>query len=322
METSQPTSPTETLGSALWERQSLVQCSKRFEDVKSQCVDCLAPCGVRLKSAFDEVGFACMPGTLPSAAEFSGMYELFSAVFGPDADPTVLGHLEREADLWNSLAGNISAYSAAPVGFRDRRVRMDKSNKSYFQFTREFGYFLRGLRNGSYEASVGLRRLCSKLDEIAEHSERTFRASLRALALAYPDELPAKLCDGPSSILIKVLAYYPGEEWATVRHFDKSLLTLVLGASDLESDKLRIGPFDSGRLGKFMIAPQRQVHSSTSPGTGVLFPGLMWKKLGIDFLKPSPHAVLPVNDAAVRYSAIAFLIAPDLDTSDLMTNIM
>lgn len=322
MKPSQPTSPTETPQSALWERRSSVQCNKHFEGVKRQCGDCHDPCGFRLKSAFDEVGFACLPGALPSAAEFSGVYELFDTLFGADADPAVLNHLAREAGLWSCHTGNAAAYSAAPVGFKDRRVRSDKSNKAYLQFTPEFGYFLRGLRKGSYEASLGLRQLCAKLDELAQHAERVFRNSIRSLVRSFPHEFPSADFDGPMSVLVKVLAYYPGEEWATPRHFDKSLLTLVLNASDLEADKLRVGPFEAAGAGKLMLAPPRQVQSRTMPGTGVLFPGMMWKKLGVDFLKPSPHAVLPVNDASVRYSAIAFLIAPDLDTSDMMTNIM
>ncbi|AZL60197.1 hypothetical protein EI545_15995 [Tabrizicola piscis] len=119
--------------------------------------------------------------------------------------------------------------------------------------------------------------------------------------------------------MIKVLAYFPSEDWATGKHFDKSLLTLVMHATDVKSDKFVIGPFSQDGTSKFLETPDRYVSDRTKPGKALIFPGMMWEKLGVPSLKPSPHAVMPHRGPGIRFSVIAFLLAPNLNLRDLFS---
>ena len=107
---------------------------------------------------------------------------------------------------------------------------------------------------------------------------------------------------------------------ATGRHFDKSLLTLVMHASDVAEDKFLIGPNPLVSPGQTMRPVDRYVEDPLLPGTGLLFPGGLWTKIGVRAIKPSPHAVEPVTGDGVRYSTIAFLMLPEANLDDVITS--
>lgn len=313
--------PARTPRSPLSQRRSINDYNKRLASVNAQCVECVNPCGFTIKHAFDTRGYYLRPRAVPSAADFARLYAVFDRVFGDQGDVSVLEDIQSRAEMWCSEDGNRSAFSQAPVGFRDRRLRPDKSHKAYFQYCREFGYFMRGFRGGSYELSTDFRLLVDALDELVNHAEREFEHVTTALCDAFPEHMPRRDELRASSVLVKLLAYYPEANWATSPHYDKSALTMVLNASDIAEDRFRIGPFRHSSDADRLTAPDRAVNDDSEAGTAVVFPGMLWPLMGCDFLMPSPHAVMPLERATVRYSAIAFQLPSGLATDDLRTTI-
>jgi len=277
------------------------------------------------QTKFAKSGYALVENSVPSDHYFRMLYGLYDEVV---YNPNQLGQkktIDEFASLareWNSKPCNSRAYSGAPVGLKDRRERKDKENKTYLQYSSEFGHYLRGHCDGVLERSDALASLCDNLDQLVEDSSAVFRAAIDGMAEAQISSLRDMYPIGrPLPVLIKVLAYHADANWATSPHFDKSVFTLVLNADDLETDAFRIKPYGSEVSLDLAGPPSRMSLSSSSRGTGILFPGMLTGKVGLAQTKPSPHGVLPFKSCARRHSAIAFLMAPNVDTSGLTTSV-
>lgn len=318
--TQQSNSPSRTPQSALTQSQLEGNHSTRFEGVKRHCVDCQVPVHIPMLEKWKLKGYHLESDTVSSSSEFQAIYELFDQIFGAGANSQLLDLMSSEADLWMSLPGNAHMLSEAPVGHRDRRTRADKAQKSYYHYTKDFGRFVRGIGASSAKQSPVIRAFSQNLDIVVDQSEKVFRKVLASVSATTGSIATAMLEMQELPILLKLLAYYPDSSPATSRHYDKSLLTCVLNASDLENDRFLICSNPAWGACEDMATPNRQVGNRFMPGKAVVFPGAVWRKLGVESILPSPHMVQPVDQKQPRYSTIAFLLAPGVDMSDIVTS--
>jgi len=278
-----------------------------------------------LRHAFLHQGHMVIKDCLPSQLFFNMAYELYDEItYGQvsKCNACPLGEFKALAAEWNGKPCNRRFYSGAPVGARDRRMRSDKAEKTYFQYTREFGHFLRGHSQSVMDRSVALEAFCTALDALILDSERIFRAAIDMLIEGGDTVLNEHFPQSASlPILIKFIAYHPAERWATTPHYDKSVLTLVLNADDIDEDSFRIGPNALGSSLENLDAPSRSKQSCFERSNGVLFPGLFANPLGLKNIPPSPHGVLPFEKPRLRHSAIAFLMAPGVTSENMTTSL-
>lgn len=271
---------------------------------------------------FKTDGYAPIERSVPSQLDFKTLYDLYDGLVYESKTETqqVRHELSQRAMEWNNKSCNAAAYSKAPVCLRDRRDRDDKEEKTYLQYTAEFGNYVRGHSRSVLNEDDVCQSLFERLDDLISSSEKVFRSALDGLAESGNTQLRTIYPHNrPLPVIVKILAYHPNNEKATGEHSDKCVFSFVMNADDLHNDKLRIGPCMRGCSSCRMKAPVRQTAEPWSLGTGILFPGLLVQNLGIRDVKPSPHYVEPVTKGAIRHSAIAFLMAPDIDTSEIPT---
>lgn len=272
------------------------------------------------QTEFDKSGYQLVRRSIPSELRFRMIYDLYDRVMEEAGAASCVEEYNRFSSEWNAKPCNSGAFSGAPVGIRDRRRRADKENKTYLQYAREFGFYMKSHRDSILDRNDAMAALCSELDELVARAETVFNATLDSLLTKHGVPLRDVYPLGqPLPVLIKVLAYHEGESWTTGPHFDKSVLTLVLNADDMATDTFRVKPYGSEERLENTIPPDRQVSTKATEGSAILFPGLLARKLGLLETPPSPHAVLPFSGQSIRHSAIAFLMAPDVQTGDMMT---
>lgn len=268
-----------------------------------------------------KAGFVGIHDQLPSQQWFDALYALYDQLIDRRIDDAGLSSLSDECAAWGELPGNRNAFAGAPVGFRDRRQTAGKEQKTYFQYNREFGHYLKSSKGGSFYRDPLFRIFCERLDSIAVIAQRVFHAALHELTEPH-DGLAHALWGfyGGASVHVKVLRYEPDAKWATTPHFDKSALTFVLNADDLDQgESFRIAPYKPGITAEELQAPSRATDDISSPSIGLLFPGMCLRAMGVN-IQPSPHGVVPLQTDRKRHSMIAFLMAPGIDTNEMITD--
>lgn len=275
-----------------------------------------------LLNEITENGYATLRRSMPSRYNFGALYALFDQVANIHCfEKQQNSRIKAEADAWQMMAGNQAAYAGAPMGFNDRRARTDKAEKYYFQYCREFHYYLRSHHASTYYQCPVFAAFAEKLFELSDLADGIFRGLAKELdnGAGNLSRVLFGNCGTPS-ILLKVLCYEPSTTWGTVPHFDKSALSLVMNTDDVERENFRIGQYRPGITTEELTAPDRIVEDGTAPGNALLFPGMCLYAIGESQIMPTPHGVLPVSNNRRRHSLIAFLLAPGIDTSAMETN--
>lgn len=276
----------------------------------------------KLLNIFETIGVTEVIGGVLSDREYRNLYSLYDALFYDQSNKHISISIQDAALYWNSVKKNSSAYTSAPIGFNDRRVRNDKEQKTYFQYCLDFGDYIKSLN--IYKDSQVLRKFIYELNRIVDITKEQIKVSLETLEKELPKKIKNIIPDfNDIKILIKVLSYHPSEDWATGVHYDKSALTLVHHGSDMKNEPFRITSYNKSKYPDIseMLIPQRYIDNENNPGTGLLFPGLLFGISGVEEIKPSPHVVAKQFSEGQRYATIGFLMIPELDASSISTKL-
>jgi hypothetical protein len=276
-------------------------------------------------SVFSEIqqnGFVLIAGALPTPSTFAKIYKAFDVVANLlSTDELAAITLDKTAVDWAKDLRRSGFLARAPMGFRDRSIRSDKENKSYFHYASGYGAFVR----------ENYPRLLPRYPEIGwlfENCETLCDASVKVLESVifdfdkrYPGvrRLLVRKHEFPP-VVVRLIRYEPGIDIETMPHHDKSAFTVHMHSDDPRADQFVIGPWRR-ELELAHLSPIKSRANLRQASDAVVFPGLFLGQMGYEEILPSPHAALGSESARHRHVAVGFWLVPFMLTDHLTTNI-
>jgi hypothetical protein len=214
-----------------------------------------------------------------------------------------------EEEFWLSSRNGPETYAFAPKIFSQRYSNTGNLEKAYFQLSELFYNHLTKHVESSYHSEPVFARLCDHMIDV--------QTKAKTLLLQTAETISGS-CDVRSSlnVLVKVLLCEPSTHWSTSPHYDRSVLTLAIGADDLEEEGL--GFWAYGNENEANEISNLALPRVGSPGgnAAVVFPGMAMRESGISALYPTLHAATPASRR--RHSLVAFLVDLNIDSNNLL----
>ena len=283
-----------------------------------------AAIGSSLLSSIYRDGYAILANALPVQSTFDELYSAFDiAVQSLEQKVLVSSLVEKISEAWAADSRLSAYYARAPMGFRNRAVRIDKDRKQYFQYCREFGGFVKTRFPALLSEYPEFSLLFSLSDALWELSGRTLRAVILHIAESGKFEGLSKVLvrrEREFPLLLRLIRYDPGPKLATAPHLDKSAFTLHLNSDDKSGDRFLIGPGGRDLVSLADLRPA-QIRRAGGATDAIVFPGLFLNTAGYDALPATPHAALGMEEQTYRHSLVSFWLVPYLISDHLDTNI-
>ncbi len=211
-------------------------------------------------------------------------------------------------------------YCAAPPSYRDpRRHATKRHDKVYFQFISEYYDFVKEKHADLLIKHPEFKCFLDGMKRLDTVSKLLFEQSLDQLEHDIPN-IKQKMYEGHDQLTVisKIVRYEKSEKWGTTPHFDKSTLTLIWDSNDEDHDCLLVCKDSNNYSMQSLVKPERLYAHQEDATSVLLITGLALPTIGID-IKPTLHGVAPIK-SDYRYAVISFLLAPNLDMSQMKTD--
>ncbi len=272
-------------------------------------------------SSLKEKGFLELGNKSFSKKDYADVYYYFDRFIDLfDEDIAFADLMNTSEKIFLSDASIKSRYCSAPPSFRDPRKNSTKRfPKIYFQFIKEHYDLLVG--SGNIPNNPDIHNFFRYMQAIDSSSKEIFKSILSDLekempgitALAYGKH-------NDLTVVTKIVRYEQAEDgtWGTTPHVDKSALTLILNSDDVNDESLWLcEDINNPSLAK-LHKPERIFNKSFSCSSALLIPGIELLKVGFS-LMPTVHGVRPIT-RPYRHAVISFLLIPDVDMSQVITD--
>jgi len=268
---------------------------------------------VILEQAITFNGFSLTQSHVPSQYWFQDLYASYAKFLDVlSTDRVLRDAFDKASSDFSSSLGD--SWNSIPFGVVDRTIRVDKHDKIYLQWSRDYNEFLEksGLLIPCLESLQSkLTLLHDLLQEFAEDvvSKLIPDFGFAKGGVQYP-------------IVVKLVKYIStnSNRWATNPHQDKSIWSWILDSSD-EECSLLIGPHtEELNLSNLAVPESWLPRRKWATKPAIEFPGLMANLSGLA-MRASPHCVKPLKDGTIRYACIAFLILPNLGLFNAQTDV-
>lgn len=211
-------------------------------------------------------------------------------------------------------------YCSAPPSYRDPKRHVTKRfNKIYFQFIKEHYDLIKEKHTDILKSNPTLYKFLENMNALDSMSRELFKEIVASIDVGCPgikDILYGR--HEELTIISKIIRYKKTEGWGTTPHCDKSSLSLIWDSNDDNDDSLVICE-DLKNPNKEKLKKPYRIFSGLKDITStLLITGTTNPKVGIE-LDPLVHGVLPI-DKEYRYAVISFLLIPDIDMSDIVSD--
>jgi len=276
--------------------------------------------GTAVLDRFASVGWVTIPPVLPSVGQCQRTYSFLDEVLDGLSDPAVAAALDAVTRRWLADEDRRRRWWHIPPGFRDRVEEAGRPDKSYVQTVPGFSRLLRLSPEGEYLATrlPALSKLLFHLDAIAAEATEIFIDIANALDQHVAIKR-ATMIDVKPTVVVKAIRYEPGTAWGTEPHRDKSALSMICW-SDEPTSHLAVAPTRAQPTAPADFQPVDAPPESVAGTGATLLVGGTLELAGVP-MKPSYHAVLPVESRRPRHALIAFLLVPYLDADTMETTL-
>jgi hypothetical protein len=277
--------------------------------------------GLSFGEQFARRGFIELGNIKTRQIDYDRLYENFDRFIEVmSSDPSFAQKMFDMESAFLGDEGRKSRYCSAPPSYRDPRIHATKRfSKIYFQFIKEF-YDICSIYNALPEDPQA-REFLKQMRTIDHISKQMFIQVLEQLEKDHPG-ITQKVYGKHSelTVITKIVRYEETETglWGTTPHVDKSALSLILNSDDAHDESLWICEDVNNPMIYKLHKPIRYFTKSSDYTSIILIPGAACLKLDIP-IKPTVHGVAPIAKP-FRHALISFLLIPDIDMSDIVTD--
>lgn len=279
-----------------------------------------ALCGTNnLPDLLKNKGFQELPNQLVLKQDYRELYKSFDDFI--ELMETNQEFAQKVHDLESRFLGEKAQkarYCSAPPSYRDPRHHSTKRfDKIYFQFIREHY----DLVKDEFRGIAAAHKFIESMRYLDESSKIMFKKMLPKIEERYPgftEKVMGKHND--LTVISKIVRYHKGDtvQWGTTPHVDKSALSLILDSDDHDNDSLWLCENTTNPTIDGIKKPIRSYAHRDDCSSALVIPGAALVKAGID-LHPTVHGVAPITKP-FRHAVISFLLVPDMDMSDIVTD--
>lgn len=205
--------------------------------------------------------------------------------------------------------------------FQNREDDIGYDDKVVWQASGEcLDYLELGLSMLGYQGDP-VRDAVLMAQKMLKQGTELMRSTIENVCLYYPELTARLLCSEREwPVTVRLMRYCPHENLATNPHVDKTVLSTIIWNSDPNQDQRLAFPrtqSDASDVSQYRAIGCR---GEDQHKPAYVFWGAALSETG--YSQPaSPHAVLPVDEDAYRYSIAVFWLLPELDLSDFSTAI-
>jgi hypothetical protein len=266
-------------------------------------------------------GFIELGNTMLLKKDYADIYYYFDRFIElMDEDGEFAKEIDATEQQFLSNTHIKSRYCSAPPSYRDPRKHSTKRfHKVYFQFIKEHCTMLEAV--GLSSKNPDIKAFFDGMLAIDAASKKMFEQILQHLEPLYPGIIKKAYGQyNELTVITKIVRYEQAEngQWGTTPHVDKSALSLILNSDDPNDESLWLcEDLDNPSIAK-MNKPNRIFNRRFDCSSALLIPGAECLKVGFN-LKPTVHGVRPIT-RPYRHAAVSFLLIPDVDMSDIVTD--
>ena len=226
----------------------------------------------------------------------------------------------------HALEGEFSAmeeyrarYCSAPPSYRDPRERAKRFDKIYFQFIKEHLHLMEKSHPDLFSYNHDITAFFEGMKAVDTMAKGMFVKIIDSLEVSMPG-IKSTLYGKHKELTVisKIVRYKKTDQWGTTPHCDKSGMTLIWDSDDKSNESLLLCEDVQHPSVTKLKRPCRSYTLREDVTSAILIPGLACTKVGID-LKPTVHGVAPIKNE-YRHAVISFLLVPDIDLSDSVSD--